>query len=362
MGLEDGRNDKEGYCFMKNHVISQKISLLEALSHINELAPEPLVLFVIDEGGRMVGTLTDGDSRRALIAGASVNDKVEKIMHRNFNYMKVEELENVSEIKRQRELKMKLIPVLDSGNHIVEIINLEDHKTRLPIDAVLMAGGKGERLRPLTEKTPKPLLKVGEKAIIDHNIDRLINCGVKNISVTVNYLKEQLEDHFVVPRGDVKIQTVREPKYLGTIGSIRFVKEFYNDTILVMNSDLFTNINYEDFYLHFRENGADMSVAAVPYTVSVPYGIFDLDGRDIHGLIEKPTYNYYANAGIYLIKKSALSIIPEDTFFNATDLIEKLIAVGNKVIRFPLNGTWIDIGNPQEYKKAKELVKHIKLD
>ena len=139
---------------------------------------------------------------------------------------------------------MKLVPVIDADMHIVEIINLEKFKTRLPIDAVLMAGGKGERLRPLTEKTPKPLLPVGGKAIIDHNIDRLISNGVKHINVTVNYLGEQLEEHFLEPRGDVKIQTVREPHYLGTIGSIRFVKEFYNDTILVMNSDLFTNINY----------------------------------------------------------------------------------------------------------------------
>ena len=222
-----------------------------------------------------------------------------------------------------------------------------------------MAGGKGERLRPLTEKTPKPLLKVGEKAIIDHNIDSLINYGIKHINVTVNYLAEQLEEHFAEPRGDVQVHTVREPQFLGTIGSIRYVKEFHNDTVLVMNSDLFTNINYEDFYLHFKENDADMSVAAVPYTVSVPYGIFDLDGRNIHGLIEKPTYNYYANAGIYLIKRSALSLIPENTFFNATDLIEKLIEEGKKVIRFPLNGTWIDIGNPQEYKKANDLVKHM---
>ena len=344
---------------MKNHFISQGITLLEALSRINSVAPEPLVLFVLDADQRMVGTLTDGDSRRALISGASVNDKVEEIMHRNFNYMKVEDIDNVKEIKRQKELKMKLVPVLDKDMHIVEIINLEKYQTRLPIDAVLMAGGKGERLRPLTEKTPKPLLKVGDKCIIDHNIDRLISYGVKNLSVTVNYLGEQLEEHFAEPRGEVKVNTVREPKYLGTIGSIRFVESFHNDTILVMNSDLFTNINYEDFFLHFKEHDAEMSVAAVPYTVSVPYGIFDLNGRDIQGLIEKPTYNYYANAGIYLIKRSALEEIPEDTFFNATDLIEKLISERKKVIRFPLNGTWIDIGNPQEYQKANELVKHI---
>ena len=320
---------------MINHLIGQELTLLEALSRINSLAPEPLVLFVLDEENKMVGTLTDGDSRRALIAGASVSDKVSKIMHRNFNYMMDEEIDNVRELKHQKEMMMKLVPVLDKDKHIVEIINLEKYKTRLPIDAVLMAGGKGERLRPLTEKTPKPLLPVGDKAIIDHNIDRLISYGIQHISVTVNYLKEQLEEHFETPHNGVQVQTVREPKYLGTIGSIRFVKEFHNDTILVMNSDLFTNIDYEDFYLHFKDHDAEMSVAAVPYTVSVPYGIFDLDGREIQGLIEKPTYNYYANAGIYLIKRSALEKIPVDTFFNATDLIEKLISEGKKVIRFP---------------------------
>ena len=345
---------------MNNHIISKDITLLEALSYINDAAPDPLVLFVLDEEKRMVGTLTDGDSRRALIAGASVTDKVEKIIHRAFNYMRAEDIDDVKEIKRQRDLKMRLVPVLDAEKHIVEIINLEKYNSRLPFDAVLMAGGKGERLRPLTLETPKPLLKVGDKCIIDHNIDRLISYGVKHISVTVNYLKEQIEEHFAEPRGEVKVQTVREPKFLGTIGSIKFVENFYNDTVLVMNSDLFTNINYEDFFLHFKEHDADMSVAAVPYSVQVPYGIFKIeDRRNIIGLVEKPTYDYYANAGIYLIKKSALELIPEDTFFNATDLIEALIAAGRKVIRFPLNGTWIDIGNPQEFKRANELVSHM---
>lgn len=343
-----------------NHLISQNETLLDALKLINSFRQEPLVLFVLDGRDRMVGTLTDGDSRRALIAGASVNDRIERVMHRNFNYMKAEDGNDVREIKRQKELKMKLVPLLDKDMHIVEIINLEKFRTRLPIDAVLMAGGKGERLRPLTETTPKPLLPVGGKAIIDYNIDRLINYGVKHISVTVNYLKEQIEEHFIKPRGEVQVNTVREPKFLGTIGSIKFVKNFYNDTVLVMNSDLFTNINYEDFYLHFKEHDADMSVAAVPYSVQVPYGIFKIeDRRNITGLVEKPTYDYYANAGIYLIKKEALEVIPEETFFNATDLIEALIAQGRKVIRFPLNGTWIDIGNPQEYKRANELVKHM---
>lgn len=344
---------------MKKHIISQNISLIEALSRINAIGSGPLVLFVIDDNERMVGTLTDGDSRRALIAGASLNDKAEKIMHRNFNYMTVDNMSDVSEIKRQKALKMKLIPVLDEDRHIVDIIDLDRYKTRLPIDAVLMAGGKGERLRPLTEKTPKPLLTIGEKAIIDHNIDRLISYGINHINVTVNYLKEQIEEHYHEPRNGIKIETIREPRFLGTIGSVKFVKRFFNDTVLLMNSDLFTNIDYEDFYLHFQQHEAEMSVAAVPYNVSIPYGILDLDGRIIKGLLEKPKYNYYANAGIYLIKRRALDEIPDGEFFNATDLVEKLISEGKKVIRYPLNGTWIDIGNPQEYQKAQDLVKHL---
>ena len=345
----------------KNHLISKDKTLLDALEQINTMAPEPLVLFVIDENQRMVGTLTDGDSRRALIAGASVNDSAEKIMHRNFNYMRYEDIKDVKEIRRQKELHMELVPVLDKEGHIKDIIDLGHFKTRLPVDAVMMAGGKGERLRPLTEKTPKPLLPVGDKAIIDHNVDRLILYGISHISVTVNYLKEQIEEHFKEPRNGVQIQTVREPKFLGTIGSIRFVPKFYNDTVLLMNSDVFTNIDYEDLYLHFQQHDAEMSVAAIPYNVSIPYGILDLEGRNIHGLLEKPKYTYYANAGIYLIKRRALDEIPEDTFFNATDLVEKLIGEGKKVIRYPLNGTWIDIGTPLEYQKAMDLVKHITL-
>ncbi len=346
---------------MKDHLISQNTTLLEALAKINTLAPEPLVLFVVDDENHMVGTLTDGDSRRALVAGASLYDKVERIMLKNFRFMRLEDITNVLEIRHQKEMKMKLVPILNEDRHIVDIINLEKNKTRLPIDAVLMAGGKGERLRPLTEKTPKPLLPVGGKAIIDHNVEKLITYGVKHINVTVNYLAEQIEKHFADPRGDVQVECFREPKFLGTIGSIKYVKEFYNDAILVMHSDVFTNLDFEDFYLHFKEHNADMSVCAIPYSVKVPYGIFRLEGeRDIKEVIEKPTYDYYANAGIYLFKRELLDLIPEDVMFHSTDLLNAAVAAGKKVIRFPLNGTWIDIGNPQEYNRANELVKYLK--
>ena len=342
-----------------NYTVRENTTVREALIALNQLSHYGLTLFVLDDNNRVVGVLTDGDIRRALIAGISVDAPVKEAMNVHFVSFNAKDYDIVHTFRDVKAKGVRVIPVLNDKGCLVDVIDSYVRRSLLPIDAVLMAGGKGERLRPLTEKTPKPLLKVGDKAIIDHNIDRLIDYGVKHISVTVNYLKEQIEDHFSNPRGEVQVNTVREPKYLGTIGSIKFVENFYNDTVLVMNSDLFTNINYEDFYLHFKEHDAEMSVAAVPYTVSIPYGIFDLEGRNIQGLIEKPTYNYYANAGIYLIKRSALNEIPSDTFFNATDLIEKLISEGKKVIRFPLNGTWIDIGNPQDYAKAKDLVKHI---
>lgn len=341
------------------YTIRQDESIRDALVMLDDSTHDWQTLFVVDEDNRMVGTATDGDIRRGLIKGVALSDTISSVMHRDFK--SVREGEDLALVLKQfRGEQIYFVPVLDKEGHILRVCNLLKYRNVLPVDAVLMAGGKGERLRPLTEKTPKPLLPVGGKAIIDHNIDRLISYGVQHISVTVNYLREQLEEHYATPHDGIQVNCVREPKYLGTIGSIKFLESIYNDTVLVMNSDLFTNINYEDFYLHFIEHNAEMSVAAVPYTVSVPYGIFDLEGRDIQGLIEKPTYNYYANAGIYLIKKSALDEIPDDTFFNATDLIEKLIAEGKKVIRFPLNGTWIDIGNPQEYQKANELVKHLK--
>lgn len=340
--------------------ISESENILEALDQLDKLSGHSLVLFVLDSNDQVIGTLTDGDIRRALLKGYQLNTRVIDVMHSEFSYLSTTEKDHTAIISGFRKRNITVVPLLDENNHLVKIYNFKEMHSILPIDAVLMAGGKGERLRPLTEKTPKPLLPVGDKAIIDRNIERLILYGLEHISVTVNYLKEQIEEHFTEPFQGVRVNTVREPYFLGTVGAIQFVEGFHNDTILVMNSDLFTDIDYEDFYLHFKHSDADMSVAAVPYTVSVPYGIMDLDGRNIKGLLEKPRYNYYANAGIYLIKRELLNLIPKGKFYNATDLIDDLIRLNKSVIRYPINGTWIDIGNPQEYQKAKDLVRHIK--
>lgn len=343
----------------QNHILNQELTIIDALKVINSISKAPLVLFVVDENNSMVGTMTDGDIRRALISGKDINSKVHHAMNRNFRYLRFGVDDDPEHLREQKQFRMRLVPIVDENNHIVEIIDLDRFKTKLPIDAVLMAGGKGERLRPLTEKTPKPLLPLGDKPIVDYIVEHIASFGIKNISVTTNYLHEQIEEHFEKPVGDVMVRTVLEPRFLGTIGSILFVEEFHNDTVLLMNSDAITDLDLEKFYLHFKEHGADMSIAAIPYDISVPYGIFELDGRNVKGVLEKPTYNYYANSGIYLIKRECLDLIPKDTFFNATDFMEMLISKGHKVIRYPLNGTWLDIGSPQEYRKAQEIVKHM---
>ena len=343
---------------LNTYSIPQTATIREALKRINETSGSGQMLFVLNDKQQVVATLSDGDIRRGLIAGHELNEPVEQIMFRNFRYLQDGNIQ-IKQLRQFREQQLPIVPILDKDGHLCRIINLKKQKSLLPIDAVIMAGGKGERLRPLTLTTPKPLLPVGNKAIIDHNVDWLIQYGVEHISVTTNYLAEQLEEHYKQPHEGVQVECVRESKFLGTMGAVRLVKKFHSDVVLVMNSDLFTDIDFEDMYLHFIENKADMSIAAVPYTVSIPFGICDLDGRDVKGIVEKPTYNYYANAGIYLLRHEVINMIPEHEFYNATDLIDALVKNGSKVIRYPLKGTWIDIGTLSEYQKVQDLAKHM---
>lgn len=342
----------------ERYILPETATIKDALVALDKNSDDVLTLFIVDKVGKMLGTLTDGDVRRGLIQGKDLADNVNAIMHTSFRFIN-EDRKDVKLIKEYKERGIKLLPYLSKDGKIEKVYALNKISSILPIDAVIMAGGKGERLRPLTLSTPKPLLKVGDKCIIDYNVDALISYGMENISVTVNYLGEQLVEHYKEKRNNIQVKCVREPNFLGTMGAVKIVDSFENDSILVMNSDLFTNIDYEDFYLHFMKNDADMSVAAVPYSINVPYGIFELSGREIKGVKEKPTYNYYANAGIYLIKKSLLDFIPDDVFYNATDFIEMLVSQGYKVVRFPLTGYWIDIGKHEDYQKAQELVKHL---
>ena len=343
------------------HTISNTVDVREALEKLNLLTESTgLTLFVCDETEKLVGTLTDGDIRRGFVNGLQLTDHVSKFMNTKFRYLQKNNY-SISDLDDFRKLGVRLVPVIDGDFRIVRIINFAEKKSVLPVDAIIMAGGRGDRLKPLTDLVPKPLLKIGTKPIIEYNIDRLSDYGVQTMYLTIRYLGEQLVDYFNdgAERG-LNIQYIREEDPLGTIGAIGMIDEFQHDNLLVMNSDLLTNINFEDFYREFSDKDADFAVASVPYQVNVPYAVLETDEGKVISFKEKPTYTYYSNAGIYLMKKEVVDHIPKGSFYNATDLMEHLIALGKKVVFYPLLGYWLDIGRPEDYKKAQEDIKHIR--
>ena len=341
-----------------NYTIRKNASCLEALKKL-DVEKSNQTLFVIDENERLIGTVTDGDIRRGLIRGLNIDTEIHHFSYANFSFIngKID----VNEIKRLKKEGIKVLAQLNCLGQIEKVYDLSKLNSILPLHAIIMAGGRGERLRPLTDKMPKPMLPLGNKPIIEHNIDRLISVGIETITISVRYLSEQIINYF----GDgsskgISINYIVEDFPLGTIGSLSLMKNIEHETILVLNSDVFSSIDFEDFYLNFINANAEMAVASIPYSVDIPYAIMELNDNCITSFKEKPKNTYYANAGIYLIKKESLNLIPENSFFNATDLMDCIITNYGKLIHSPITGYWIDIGKHDDYNKAKEIIKHLK--
>ena len=342
------------------HVLYKHEDVRAALIKLDRLGADA-ILFVTDNDKKLIGSLTDGDLRRGFIRGLGFEDSIIEFIQPNPSFI-IQNSNSFDTLEEYKSKNFKIIPILNRNKQIVDILNFRTRSTIIPAEAVIMAGGEGKRLRPLTETTPKPLLKVGNKPIIEYNIDGLIKVGIKKIHITVNYLGEQLEEYFKDGAGKgVKIEYVREKIPLGTVGSIRLCKEFKFEDIIVMNSDLLTNIDFSDFYRTYKEMGADMAVATTRYHVDVPYAVLETDeSQKILSLKEKPRYTYYSNAGIYIINKRLLQLIPTGTFFNITDLMDKVIEMDNKLVSYPINGYWLDIGKHEDFEKAQTDVKHLR--
>ena len=345
---------------LAKYTIKNSATVIDALKKLNEL-PLLLILFVTDDYQKVVGTLTDGDIRRALINGSKLDDGIEKVTFTDFSYL-VEGEEDFSKLKEFRKRLLKAVPLLNKDGKLIKIYNFKEIKSILPIDAVIMAGGKGVRLMPLTKNTPKPLLKIGNKEIISYNFDRLFQFGIANQHITLNYHAKQIEEYCNNYNKEINFKFVNEPELLGTAGALSLINNFMSDTILLMNSDLLTNIDYEDFYKAFIEKGVDMLVASIPYEVNLPYAVFDADSRSVKSLKEKPSYTYYANAGIYLFKKELLNLIPKGKVYNATDFMKDVIEKKMKLVHYPIRGYWLDIGKHKDFEKAQMDIAHINWD
>ena len=343
----------------RNHLITTGTSIREALERLDILASDAIV-FVVDADDRLKGALTDGDVRRGLLKGVSIDETVNEVIQANPRFIR-KGARDVRQIIQYRTENFRIIPVIDGDDKVVNIVNFRYMRSYLPIDAIIMAGGRGVRLKPLTDTKPKPLLMVGQKSIMEHNIDRLSLYGIDDFWFSVKYLGNQIVDYF----GDGKdknrsIHYVWEDEPLGTIGAASKIDNFKHEHILVSNSDILTNLDYEAFYLDFLEKDADFAVATIPYNVSIPYAVLETSNSHVISFKEKPIYTYYSNGGIYLMKRSVLEYIPKGQHFNATDLMEKLITKKKKVISYPLSGYWLDVGKHEDFNQAQLDIKKIK--
>lgn len=344
----------------KKFLFSEKLTAREALERINELAIPNVALFVVNDKGQLSGSLTDGDIRRGLLKGLTIDKPVGSFMNPSSKSF-VQGENNFDKVAAYKNSGIRFIPLVDAHKVITGVVDLDAFRSMIPADVILMAGGKGERLRPLTDDIPKPMLKVGDRPVILRNIERLANYGIRNFNISVRHMAEKIMEGLKAAQLDqLNLQFIQEESPLGTIGSVRLVKHFHNDTVLLMNSDLLTNIDFHDFYKKFVESGADMQVATIPYHIDVPYAVMDINEKDeVLSFHEKPRYTYYSNAGIYLFKKELINLIPKEGPFDATHFMEEVIRQKKKLTSYPILGYWLDIGRVEDYYKAQEDVKHI---
>jgi dTDP-glucose pyrophosphorylase len=315
-------------------------------------------LMLLDGEGRLDSILTDGDLRRAVLARTSLEAPARDSATRHPTTAP-EGLgadEALYLMDHAKGFTIHHLPLLDADGRPVDLLLRRDLAVQpeLPLPAVIMAGGFGTRLRPLTDDTPKPMLPVGGKPLMEHTIDRLKDAGIRDIVVTTHYRGDQIEGHFGDgSRFGVNLAYVDEPKPRGTAGALSLLPEG-QDTLLVINGDILTRMDFRAMFDHHRKHKAVMSVGVRMFSVQVPYGVLRCEGNLVQGLDEKPNLRFLVNAGIYLVSAEARSHIPKDQHFHMTDLMKKLIDLGLPVVSFPILEYWLDIGRLDDYQKAQD--------
>ena len=340
-------------------LIYKNKNLVEGLQRLNELRNlSRLILFVVDDNEKVVGSVTDGDIRRSIISEQNLRKTLGEIANPDFK--RLYQKDTYQSFEKYRKRDIKILPILNSEEKMVDLIDLEYTKAQLPLEAVIMAGGRGKRLSPLTDTVPKPMLQLGDKPIIEHNIDRLISFGIKKIYISVKYLGEQIVNYL----GDgsqkgISIEYVWEDEPLGTAGALALINNLSSEHILLMNSDLFTNVNFESLYLKLINENADMAVASTEYKVDIPYAVFETREGRVTNFKEKPSFIYHSNAGVYILKRSLISKIEKGKYCDITDVMEQLVTEGGKLVYDPIIGYWVDIGKTVDYEHAQEFIKHL---
>lgn len=340
--------------------IAPSRSITDALAQLDRAGTG--VLLVTDEGDRLLGVLTDGDFRRAVLAGTPMGDPCIGIASTDPVVAPAgsSPAEALHLMDRGREYTLDHLPLVDDGRRLAGLLLRSDLVAEAPppVDALIMAGGFGARLLPLTRTTPKPMLPVGDRPLMERTIECLREAGVRHVNITTHYLGDQIASHF----GDghsfgVEVSYVTEERPLGTAGSLRLI-DSGGGPLLVINGDIVTGLHFRDLLTYHRMQRADLTVAVRQYEMQVPYGVVECAGEQVSAIREKPVHRFFVNAGIYVIEPAVRALLPDIERLDMPDLITHLLQLGRRVVSFPVMEYWLDVGRHADYQQAQDDVRN----
>lgn len=337
---------------IKKLIVDENASIFEVMRVIQE-GSEQIALVIKEE--KLLGTISDGDVRRNILKNGNLEKLAKDVMRKNFKY--VNEKENINNaIRKLKKERINQIPIVDEKMNLIDLVLVNDFSksaTRQN-NVVIMAGGKGQRLRPYTENCPKPMLKINDKPILEIIIEQCIDNGFRQFHISVNYLKNQIIDYFKDGKDwDISINYLEEKKPLGTAGSLKILPK-QEHPFIVINGDLLTRLNLNRILDFHYENNADGTIGVRNYEEKFPFGIVNVDGIKLLSFQEKPIFNHLVNAGVYVINPTLLSFLEEDKFIDMPDLIQKAKKEGKNINVCPIHEFWLDIGKPELLKRAHQ--------
>ena len=349
---------------MKDLIILPDITIKQAFRAISKTGEKCLI--IVDKNKRLLGTLSDGDLRKAILRGSRVSDPIEGIYREKPTVFLAGEYSK-NEVKETfLKNKFDLIPIVNHENIVVDVLlwretfSNDEQKThkKLNVPVVIMAGGKGTRLEPFTKVLPKPLIPINDKPVIEHILGCFTDVGVNTFILTINYKASIMKAFFEELKPDFSIDFVEEQKPLGTAGSLRFLKNRFDTPFFVTNCDIIINLDYSSLFDFHVKNGYEITLVASAKEYTIPYGTCDLNGEGhLSHINEKPKLDFLINAGLYVLNPAVLNLIPENTFYHITHLIKDAKSQGLRVGVFPVDDDdWIDVGQWAEYNKAVNML------
>jgi dTDP-glucose pyrophosphorylase len=338
-------------------IVNEQITIREVLEKLDINTKGTVI--VVDKDNKLLGTVTDGDIRRALLRGMTIGEKITSVYHKDcYFFIQGEYCE--SQVKKIfNDHQVRVIPIVDKNMIVQGVLDnkefhiLRNHDEETPI--LIMAGGLGSRLKPLTDDIPKPMLKVGNKPILQTIIEQFRDMGYKKFLISVNYKADVIESYFKDGKDmGINITYIRESKRLGTAGAIKLAEKYIDRPFFVINGDILTSVNFNNMMDFHRKNEFAITIGSRSFELQVPYGVLNMDELSVSSLVEKPVYTYFVSGGVYVLNPSVIDYIPCDEYFDITKLIDTQLKSNQKVGSFPIHEYWMDIGKLEDYHKANQ--------